>query len=148
MKRLNKSRALLIATLSSVTLVTFSQVTFAATVGGGESSNAKRMKAAVTHAAAPPSEKGAIANPPLTLVIEAPNGNTFRLIRLPDAGWKFVDRASGTKTTEASLTPTTPQPEESSAVDDPLTVFIDGPTGFTYVWMRDKGWKFVGRVAD
>jgi hypothetical protein len=33
-------------------------------------------------------------------------------------------------------------------VDEPLTVFIDGPTGFTFVWMRDAGWKFVGRVVD
>jgi hypothetical protein len=29
-----------------------------------------------------------------------------------------------------------------------MTVFIDGPTGFTYVWMRDQGWKYVGRLAD
>jgi hypothetical protein len=32
-------------------------------------------------------------------------------------------------------------------VKQPLTVFIDGPSGYTYVWMRDEGWKFVGRIA-
>jgi hypothetical protein len=26
-------------------------------------------------------------------------------------------------------------------------VFIDGPTGYTYVWTVEKGWSFVGRVA-
>lgn len=29
----------------------------------------------------------------------------------------------------------------------PLTVFIDGPTGYTFVWIRDGGWKFVGQMA-
>lgn len=31
--------------------------------------------------------------------------------------------------------------------DEPLTVFIDGPTGYTFVWVRDAGWKFVGQMA-
>jgi hypothetical protein len=30
----------------------------------------------------------------------------------------------------------------------PLTVFVDGPTGFTFMYVLDEGWKFVGRVAD
>jgi hypothetical protein len=30
---------------------------------------------------------------------------------------------------------------------EPHTVFIDGPTGYTFVWSRDRGWKFVGEVA-
>jgi hypothetical protein len=30
----------------------------------------------------------------------------------------------------------------------PLTVFIDGPSGFTYVWHRDDGWKCVGMLVD
>jgi hypothetical protein len=30
---------------------------------------------------------------------------------------------------------------------EPLTLFIDGPTGYTFVWSRDRGWKFVGEVA-
>jgi hypothetical protein len=27
-------------------------------------------------------------------------------------------------------------------------VFIDGPSGFTYVWNRDGGWKFIGKLVD
>jgi hypothetical protein len=29
-----------------------------------------------------------------------------------------------------------------------LTVFVDGPTGFTFMYVLDEGWKFVGRIAD
>jgi len=86
---------------------------------------------------------------PWTLFIDAPTGSTFRLIYVPDEGWKFADRAMGSKATVAALTPTAmPRSDEGSAADEPLSVFIDGPSGFTYVWMRDTGWKFVGRVAD
>jgi hypothetical protein len=30
---------------------------------------------------------------------------------------------------------------------DPLTVFIDGPTGYTFVWTDTSGWKFVGYLS-
>ena len=84
-----------------------------------------------------------------TLFIDAPTGSTFRLIYVPEEGWKFADRAMGAKAMVAALTPTAmPRSDEGSAADEPLAVFIDGPTGFTYVWIRDTGWKFVGRVAD
>ena len=45
---------------------------------------------------------------------------------------------------------TTPAPAAKEAVldDEPLSVFIDGPSGFTFVWNRDGGWKFVGKVTD
>ena len=32
--------------------------------------------------------------------------------------------------------------------DEPLTVFIDGPSGFTFVWDREGRWKFVGKIAN
>jgi hypothetical protein len=41
-----------------------------------------------------------------------------------------------------------PAAKEAVSGDEPLTVFIDGPSGFTYVWNRDGGWKFVGKIAD
>ena len=86
---------------------------------------------------------------PWTVFIDAPTRSTFRLVYVPDEGWKFADRAVGHKATVAALIPTAmSRSDEGSAADEPLAVFIDGPTGFTYVWMRDTGWKFVGRVAD
>jgi len=150
MKRSNTAVRWIIPMLIGVTSATFGQVAFAATVTGGECPNAKPTRAAVIHSAPLSQDKQtAINSSPLTLFIEAPTGNTFRLIYVAADGWRFADRAVGPKPTEAALTPVAmPRSEESSAVDEPLTAFIDGPTGFTYVWMRDAGWKFVGRVAD
>ena len=134
----------------SVTPAAFGQGTVAATVAGAESPNAKPTGAAVTDSAPLLSAmRIATDSLPWTLFIDAPTGSTFRLIYVPDEGWKFADRAMGSKATVAALTPTAmPRSDEGSAADEPLSVFIDGPSGFTYVWMRDTGWKFVGRVAD
>jgi hypothetical protein len=30
----------------------------------------------------------------------------------------------------------------------PQTVFVDGPNGFTFVWMPDRGWRFGGQIVD
>jgi hypothetical protein len=34
------------------------------------------------------------------------------------------------------------------ATDDPMAVFIDGPTEYAFAWTRDAGWKFIGYIAD
>jgi hypothetical protein len=31
---------------------------------------------------------------------------------------------------------------------DPLAVFVDGPTGYTFVYTAENGWKFVGYLSD
>jgi hypothetical protein len=45
-----------------------------------------------------------------------------------------------------------PQPAADSGLDEasckPMTVFIDGPTGYTCFWSRERGWKFVGRLTE
>lgn len=140
---------MLIATLISVT-ATFGPVTFTGSAGAAECTNVKVTAAAVTPSASPASEQSSGTNgSPVTLFIEPPTGSTFRLIYSPGDGWRFADRAVGPRPTEAALTATaTPRSEESLGADEPLTVFIDGPTGYSYVWMRDAGWKFVGRVAE
>jgi len=33
-------------------------------------------------------------------------------------------------------------------VGESLTVFIDGPSGFTYVYNQEGGSKFVGKLVD
>jgi hypothetical protein len=66
-----------------------------------------------------------------------------------DADARLDDRDARLKPTEARITQASAEPQkEASASERPMTVFIDGPTGFTYVWMRDQGWKYVGRLAD
>jgi hypothetical protein len=45
-------------------------------------------------------------------------------------------------------TPRAQPAKEATPDGDPLTVFIDGPSGFTFVWDREGGWKFVGKIVD
>lgn len=86
---------------------------------------------------------------PLTLTLLAPSGGTSRLTYIDEDGWRLDDRDASLKPTEARITPASAEPPKgASGAERPMTVFIDGPTGFTYVWMRDQGWKFVGRLAD
>ena len=93
---------------------------------------------------------------PLTLYVEDSSGNTFRLIRVEGAGWKYAEGRKSSGSAAASLfrrvvfrstAPARPA-KEVTPDDEPLTVFIDGPSGFTFVWHRESGWKFVGKVSD
>lgn len=86
------------------------------------------------------------ASPPLTLFIDAPSGNKLRLAYVPDKGWKLFDRPQGANV--AAVAHSASAMQAPTTVEEPLTVFIDGPTAYTYVWMSDQGWKFVGHIAD
>jgi hypothetical protein len=149
MNRSSTAVRCIIAALISVTSAAFGQA-FAAAVTNGECPNGRATIAAVTDSVQPSSDGPTASNSsPLTLFIEPPTGSTFRLIYLPTEGWMFADRAVNQKPIEAALTPIAmPPSDENSGVEEPLTVFIDGPTGFTYVWMRDAGWEFIGRIAN
>jgi hypothetical protein len=87
------------------------------------------------------------ARNPLTLMIQSPAGGAVRLTYVPDDGWK-----ADSTVTVARAAVSVPQSDVDSALDEstrkPMTVFIDGPTGFTYFWSREHGWKFVGRLMD
>ena len=118
MVRIRKSVVALALVSISVTPAAFGQAIGAATDNAPSPSAANRL--------------------PRTLFISAPRGGTVRLIYVPDDGWSFANGAIGSKAAMAALTPT----------EKPLAVFIDGPTGFTYVWIGETGWKFVGRIVD
>jgi hypothetical protein len=60
--------------------------------------------------------------PAVTLYLQDPAGKPVRLIHTQGAGW-------------------------TSPSSEPLAVFVDGPSGFTYAWTRDQGWQFIGRLA-
>jgi hypothetical protein len=98
-----------------------------------------------------PSGRGA----PLTLYVQAPAGNMVQLVHEPGIGWKYgsdrqaTQRRTGSPLVQTALQePAAPSANPSGDVEGPLTVFIDGPTGFTYVWNRDKGWQFVGQLSN
>jgi len=93
---------------------------------------------------------------PLTLYAEDPRGNAFRLILVQGTGWKYAtgwdpaDREGESLFRKTTFGSRTRAPAASVAIteNEPLTVFIDGPSGFMYAWNRDDGWKFVGKIAD
>jgi hypothetical protein len=111
--------------------------------------------ARVPHATEAPAVAAGKPSAPLTLFIEDPSGNPLRLVHVQGegwrsaSGWKAVDRA-GVPLQKTALPSATPprSADAPSPAEEPLTVFIDGPSGFTYVWLRDAGWKFVGRIAS
>ena len=87
---------------------------------------------------------------PLALRLEDAAGNPVRLVHVQGAGWQFAHAARGANPAlrKTALTSATPPADGATDDDLPLTVFIDGPSGFTYVWSRGGGWTYVGRLAD
>jgi hypothetical protein len=102
-------------------------------------------------ARADPSAASSTVGSPFTLYVEDPSGNAFRLIRVEGSGWKVAhDTKASELLREVSYEPSkSERPAEAvTSIDEPLTVFIDGASGFTYVYNQDGGWKFVGKLVD
>ena len=138
-------RIFLVAT-AALTLATFARTGAAA--GGAECADGAQVDPTAAHNAAVRREQTAgAATSPLTLVVKSASGSTSRLTYVENDGWRFDDSDAILKPGEVRLTPVTTRPGEPGA-KQPLTVFIDGPSGFTYIWVRDEGWKFVGRIAE
>ena len=85
------------------------------------------------------------------IFLSGPSGDRFTLVRSAvdgwrlQAGWKTEETRSG-KAVLAAVG-TLPVAAEQT-LERPLTVFVDGPTGFTFMYVLDEGWKFVGRIAE
>ena len=110
----------------------------------------------VAHAADPAADRAAdpIAagteareRAPLSIAVDGPKGASFRLIHNAGDGWQFADYAA-TRLVSAS------QQAGPTGLIEPLptetleSVFVDGPTGYVFVYVIDEGWRFVGSVAD
>ncbi|MDR6539465.1 hypothetical protein [Variovorax soli] len=118
--------------------------------------------AAAVLAAGPILAHGQLAFPPrkaqsapLTLLLSGPAGEHSSLVYAADSGWRMqpgwnvkADAADGSRLTPAALATAPQPPAEAPALVRPLTVFLDGPTGFTFVYVADEGWKFVGQIAN
>ena len=93
---------------------------------------------------------------PLTLLLSGPKGEHSSLVYAAESGWrmrpgwnvKAADMASGLRLTPVALPLAPAPPAETPTLARPLTVFLDGPTGFTFVYVADEGWKFVGQLAN
>ena len=92
---------------------------------------------------------------PLTLLLSGPTGEHAALVYSANSGWRMqqgwnvkADVAEGLRTTTVALPVAPEAPTEALARARPLTVFLDGPTGYTFVYVADEGWKFVGQIAN
>ena len=86
-----------------------------------------------------------------TIFVSGPSGDRFTLVRSADEGWRLQAgwNAEGTGWSTAALAAAgAPAVAAQQTLERPLTVFVDGPTGFTFMYVLDEGWKFLGRVAD
>jgi hypothetical protein len=97
---------------------------------------------------------GKAQSAPLTLLLSGPTGEHSSLVYSANSGWRMqrgwnvkADVAES-RLTSAALPVAPEPPAEAPALARPLTVFLDGPTGFTFVYVADEGWKFVGQIAN
>jgi hypothetical protein len=86
-----------------------------------------------------------------TIFLSGPGGDRLTPVRSADDGWRLQDgwSAEGTGSSKAVLAAVGAPPVAAQQIlERPLTVLVDGPTGFTFMYVLDEGWRFVGRVAD
>lgn len=148
MKRSNRRAAMITAALAALMSATYAHLAFAAT--DGEPTHDASIAGTTGHDAATPYKAQASkANAPLTLLIQPPAGGTMRLTYVPADGWKLDAADAAPKAAKGRVTPVgTSRREDNRGTSQPITVFIDGPTGYTYIWRQDLGWTFAGRVTD
>jgi hypothetical protein len=79
----------------------------------------------------------------LVLSLRGPGGEASRLVRVPGVGWTHTGKVSSGSDGDGALRRTS---SVSTPTQAPLSVFIDGPTGYTFLFTQDSGWKFVGVI--
>ena len=89
--------------------------------------------------------------PAQVLSLRDANNAPFKLAYYRGCGWRYLPfrQTMGQPLSEPRAMRVSQAAPSSAAIpsSEPLTVFIDGPTGYTFVWAPDKGWKFVGQMA-
>lgn len=77
-------------------------------------------------------------SPGPTIFLSGPRGDRSTLTYSAGAGWRL----------HAGWRAEVRSNNDPIALERPLTVFLDGPTGNTFIYVLEGGWRFVGRVAD
>jgi hypothetical protein len=78
------------------------------------------------------------------------DGRSLTLSYLRDCGWRLV-RGTAQGEDAVGVHPVSfdsPRASSGEAIDTPMSVFIDGPTGYIYTWTPEAHWKFVGHLAE
>ena len=141
-----KIQRALTATLAGMALAAGAQFAKAAPQADADTSISKPQVVALSQTRA--AERAARSTAPLTMLVEDPTGNTVRLTHVPGTGWKYEPAARAESPLRKTALRAGPAAAADADADASLTVFIDGPSGFTYVWNRDGGWKFIGKLVD
>ncbi len=87
----------------------------------------------------------------LSIPVQGAGGNALRLDFRPGNGWRFLDaQGNGASARKVGIgIPEALEPDHALPVEHPLSVTVDGPTGFVFAWMHETAsWIFVGRVGD
>lgn len=93
----------------------------------------------------------AAQGPANSIRLEGTHGESLRLAYFAGCGWKYI-AANRNGVPAAGLAKMAYEPASAPQVagpatpEDPTTVFIDGPTGYTFAWTPAGGWKFVGHL--
>jgi hypothetical protein len=90
------------------------------------------------------------SGPASSLHLEGGGGEQLHLAYFAGCGWKYIaaDHTARGKTGLEKVS----DPAVSSAAsavparENPMTVYIDGPTGYVFGWTPENGWKFVGHL--
>ena len=96
----------------------------------------------------------AFAQGTLAIRLSGPLGDRTTLVYSPDAGWRLhagwsaEDRSGPARSMVAAAGPSGVVIDDGLRLEQPSTVFVDGPTGYTFIHVPEEGWKFVGRVAE
>jgi hypothetical protein len=95
-----------------------------------------------------------LAQGTLAIRLSGPLGDRSTLVYSADAGWRMhagwsaEDRAGPARSLVAAAGTSGMVVEGRPGLEQPSTVFVDGPTGYTFIHVPEEGWKFVGRVAE
>lgn len=93
---------------------------------------------------APAAQLAAADNASLATFIDGPTG--YKFVWRRDSGWEFVGRSEDGGVEPASLAGKAAWASPGKELQEgaPLAEFVDGPTGFRFVWLHGSGWKFAG----
>jgi hypothetical protein len=84
-----------------------------------------------------------------TLSLQDPQGAALELAYVPGCGWQYTAQKSRGAIAMSAMHPISASHAAGAAQpENPLAVFIDGPTGYAFAWTRDAGWKFIGHVEE
>jgi hypothetical protein len=142
MQHASGSDALFLPVWIAATIGTFG-IPGMATAGSAEAGTVEVARAPI-----PCGSQDVAGSGPLTLYIQPPAGRIMRLTYSVNDGWHASMTRGATAQMADAAYSVASQTEPESEAGQPMTVFIDGPTGYTYFWIPEIGWKFVGRVTD